>query len=128
LVLLAAGQSEIKALDLKGEVGDIVLPKRRAEEDPKRVDQRDNQRRRRPKARSHGRVDGGGDCRRNGSSPVVVPHHALVDAAMQLQACLWEPRRRLEHFFSTQILSAKHNLAVVARSDERIGETVDRRV
>ena len=58
----------------------------------------------------------------------MVAHHSLVDSAMQQQACLWQLRRRLEHLFSTQILGAKDHLAVVARSDERIGETIDRRI
>jgi len=59
---------------------------------------------------------------------VIVPHQSLVDPALQRQACLRQLRRSLEHLFSTQILGAEDHLAVVARADERIGETVDRRI
>jgi hypothetical protein len=47
---------------------------------------------------------------------------------MQEQACLWQLRRGIEHLLSSQILGAKDHLAIVARSDKRIGETIDRRI
>jgi hypothetical protein len=58
----------------------------------------------------------------------MVAYQSLVDTAMQQQACLWQLRRSLEHLFSTQILGAEDHPSVVARADERIGETVDRRI
>ncbi len=83
LVLLAAGELEIDALDLERQVRYVVLPQRCREQQPEGVDQGHDERRGRAETRAQGRIDGGGDRRRDRLAGIVVAHHALIDAAMQ---------------------------------------------
>jgi hypothetical protein len=128
LILPAARQPEVEPLDLKGEMSDLVFPEPHAEISAECLDQRDHQGRGGTQTRAGRRIDRGGDGRGNGLSTVVIPHHPLIDAAMQQKSGSRQFGRCGEHLLTSQILGAENDPVVLARAHEGVGEPIDRRV